>query len=143
MTNQLTRRAVLTALPVSGIALATPFPIQAQVLDPVVPLYHQWLAARAEWYELAKLPSNADFDDPRSLEAAAREDAAFNAAAELTPCSSDGMAALAHMVWESFGPTAIVNSPDYQRQCDFPDIKMIAALWRAASGKPGRPCAYS
>lgn len=139
MTNKLSRRSLLTAAPAGLLPLAVQATPVASEADPIVPLYREWLSARAEWSRLATMPGNENWDWPEARDAEAREDAAFDAMARLTPTSLEGMAALTYMIWDNSGPSAFTTSPEYPRQCDYPEVRMIAALWRAATGETGLP----
>ena len=131
------RRTLLTALPASSFFIATP--AQASITDPVVPLYHEWLAANAEWKRLGEIPGNEDFDSPESIRAEHRADAALYAMIELTPTSAEGMAALVHVLWSLEGPCFRADQPEYLAECEYPGNKVLFSLWRATSGRSEHP----
>lgn len=134
------RRTLLAALPVSGLAAA--LPAQASLTDPVVPLYHEWLAARAEWERLSEIPGNEDFDSPESIVADQRADAALDAMIELTPTSAEGVAALVHVLWHLKGPCFRADRPEYLEECEYPRNKALISLWRATSGRSDHPMKF-
>lgn len=71
------------------------------VLDPVLPIYREWLEARKNWADAAKIEGNENHDHPQSIEWARREDEAFAALIGLKPVTAEGMRALAHVIWET------------------------------------------
>lgn len=71
--------------------------VQVPSIDPILPVYSEWFAARSEWEALAKLEGNENYDDPRSLEASRKEFAAFDQLITMQPTSPAGIAALAHV----------------------------------------------
>lgn len=131
------RRALLAALPASGLALATP--ADASANDPILPLYHEWIAAMREWVRLMDMPGNEDFDWPESIAANNRADHAMFAMIELTPTSVEGLAALSHVMWYLSGPCFRPDQPEYEEQCEEPAKKAMLAIWRAASGEADHP----
>lgn len=134
----LTRRALMTALPASGAALAAPQLSQAKAPDPVVQHYRTWLDARREWNELAELPGNGNWDDPRSIAAQDRESAAAEQMMKLAPTSLEGIGALAALVWDDIWPG--VRDPDeLDRFATRQDCQAVLAIWRACTGKDGYP----
>ncbi|ARE38324.1 hypothetical protein RGUI_0183 [Rhodovulum sp. P5] len=135
-----TRRAALTG----AAALAASLPPASSVMagaseDPILPLYREWVQARKDWYALADLPGNEDWDSPETIEAQDREDRAFWALCDLTPCSMEGVAALAHVLWVLDGPSVVPTHPEYADQCAWPENRLLAAIWRAGSGQTGLP----
>ena len=129
----MSRRTLLTALPASGVALAMPPAAQADQPDPIVPIYHEWLAARREWRALADLDGNGNFDDPRSLAAQERENAAEQAMLTLKPTSLEGIGALAALAWVYVCPGA-TDSDEFAQQAQTNDCRAVIALWNAKSG---------
>lgn len=117
----------------------TALPATASTFDPILPLYREWRAARAEWLRLWDLPGNGNWDFPESIAAEKRENAAYDAMIDLTPVSSEGIAALAHVLWATEGPIVHQSSPDFPEQCDQPGNKLIRAIWRAAGGQGEYP----
>ena len=134
----ISRRTLLTALPASGVALALPVAAKADHSDPLVPLYHEWLDARRTWRELSDLPGNGNWDDPRSLEAEAREDAAENSMLTLKPTSLEGIAALAALAWVYVGP-GTTNPEEFADQAQAYECQAVMAIWRACTGQDGYP----
>ena len=142
MTRPMTRRALLAAAPAAALpiaATALPALTSSAAGDPIVPLYHEWLAARAEWNRLARMPGNEEWKWPESLAAEDREEEALRQIAALVPASREGLAAVAHLLWSEVGPSHVETSPEYQKQCAEPASMMIAALWRLATGLDGTP----
>lgn len=107
--------------------------------DPVVPLYRDWCRARQDWLDVAEAPGNEDWDSPASKEANARWAAAFYDMLHLTPCSLQGIAAFAHVLWEMAGPGSTEDHPAYEDECRAPEALLIAGIWRAAGGEGLRP----
>lgn len=134
MTHQLTRRAALCAAPVALI----PLPALSATDDPILPLYQEWRAARAEWFRHYDLPGNGNWDSPESMAAANRETRAFYAMADMTPVSMEGIALLACVLWDAEGPASL-NDDVYAEECRTPKNRLIASIWRAASGQSGLP----
>lgn len=131
------RRTLLTALPASTLALTTV--ASSAPVDPVVTLYREWLAARAEWVALSNIPGNEDFDWPESLAAEDRSHELMLQLVELTPTTIEGMAGLAHILWYIGGPVFSPHTEDYEEEIQEPTKKAMLAIWRAASGKHEAP----
>jgi hypothetical protein len=132
----LSRRALISALPVSGVALALPGGASAAASDPVLPVYREWLEARRLWWELSQLPENGNFDDPRSIAAMERETAAENLMVTLTPTSLEGVAALAAVAWVYLDPG---NVEKYDEGAQSFECSVVLAIWRACTGLDGLP----
>lgn len=100
--------------------------------DPVLPLFEEWNAARADWVVFSKLPGNENFDFPESLEAEERESAAFDAMVETMPTSTKGIAALTHVtaVWEGIDLGDGLYPPNYTS--DFTSAKLLSSIRAAA-----------
>lgn len=135
----MSRRTMLTTFSSTSAMLTLPVLGRADVEDPILPLYRQWVSARAEWYRYADLPGNGDWDMPESQAAQAQEDAAFWAMIEMTPTSMAGIAALAQVLWDLEGPTVTLGQEGYREQASTPSCKLMSAIWRAASGHKGLP----
>lgn len=134
----MSRRTILTMLPATGAALALPATAASREVDPLVPLYHEWLDARREWRELADLPGNGNFDHPASKAAEELELALRDQILSLTPTSVEGIAALAALAWESVEPGC--NDPrEYERRAQSPECRAVKAIWKACTGKVGYP----
>lgn len=134
----LSRRALLAGLPIAATTLAAPA-LAGEAEDPILPYYREWIAATREWLSYAELPGNGNWDMPASRAAAARIDAAFFAMIEMTPVSMAGIAALAHVIWDSEGPSGFHDSSKFVEECAEPGNKLMLAIWRAASGESGLP----
>ncbi|TCP39799.1 hypothetical protein [Rhodovulum marinum] len=133
-----TRRTALASTAAAGAALWAGASASAPE-DPILPLYRQWVQARKDWHKYADLPGNEHWNMPESIEAADREDRAFYAMLELTPCSMEGIAALAHVLWDLDGPSVVPEHPEYAEQCERTENKLVRAIWRSASGETGLP----
>ena len=147
------RRALLTAAPALALAPAAALAGRAvgntdtrdgvsksgQIEDSILPIYREWLAARAEWYELSDLPGNEDWEWPESKAAENREWAAFEAMLETRPTTMEGVAALAAALWAWEGPCWKPSSPEYSEALDDTTNRLIAAIWKASSGSDGLP----
>jgi hypothetical protein len=90
-------------------------------IDPILPVYSEWFAARSEWEALAKLEGNENYDDPRSLEASRKEFAAFDQLITMQPASPAGIAALAHVAWVT----------DKLDQNDEPLPQIMMSIWNS------------
>ncbi|MGY9045989.1 hypothetical protein P775_17445 [Puniceibacterium antarcticum] len=134
-TPAMSRRNFLSALPASGVALALPAAAMSDQPDPVVPVYREWLDARRTWRELADLPGNGNWQDPRSLAAEAREEVAQEAMLALKPTSLEGVGALAALAWFYVSPA----SNDEADHAEAHDCRAIMAIWCACTGKDGYP----
>lgn len=137
-TPVVSRRKLLSVLPASALALGAPQNVEAETADPVVPLYHAWLEARREWRELAELPENGNFDDPRSLAAEKREHSLLFEMLDLTPTSTAGVAALAAVAWDYAG-SGMISAEDLEQRVQEPECRAIMAIWKACTGKDGHP----
>ena len=128
------------AVPVAATALTVPMLAKAkEAEDPTLPLYRQWLEARANWLRLADLPGNGNFDTAESKVEEAKEHAAFKAMSETTPTSLAGIAALAHALWDLDGPATAMEHDMFNEMANSQNCKLIRAIWRAASGANGFP----
>lgn len=127
-----TRRTLIAALPVAGVAALLPVAFNPGQHDPILVPYQQWLGARRDW--LAHEESAA-----LRVLAEEREDEAFATLVNATPTSMEGIAALIHVLWDMEGPSVNPDHDAYLEQADDPALKLIAAIWRAASGKSGLP----
>ncbi len=108
-------------------------------IDPVVPLYRDWCRARQDWLAVSEEPGNEDWDSVESKDAETREEAAFWELIKLTPCSTPGIAAFAHVLWALAGPSSAEDNPAFEKECAMPDAMLIAGIWRAAGGEGARP----
>lgn len=106
--------------------------------DPVVVAYDEWLAARREWRELAELPGNGDFDDPRSLAAEYRERVAMFEMLQNEPTSLAGIGALAALLWSDVSP-GFIDPIEFERRANYVDCLATEAIWKACTGKDGYP----
>lgn len=123
----------------AATAQAVPALARAEDEDPILPIYRQWVAARKEWYRSIDLPENDKWDMPESKAAEAIENDAFWAMIDMTPTSMAGIAALIHVLWDLDGPGVPADSEDFLGRVDDPPCKLMAAIWRGASGQQGLP----
>lgn len=107
--------------------------------DPILAHYDDWRAANVEFMRLSYEPGNGNMDSPESCDAQRREFEALGAMLDMTPISQAGIAALAHVLWEFHGPYLPPSDEDFQANCNEQGNRLIAAIWRAASGKGGLP----
>lgn len=120
--------------------LAAPIALHAELEDPVLPIYREWCAANAEWSGVVREAG----DDYESLPDTSEVEARFYAASDRilacpAPTTLAGIAALAHLLWDYEGPGAPSDGPEYAKQCGQTGNKLIATIWRAASGQDGLP----
>lgn len=109
--------------------------------DPVLPLFREWVAARRTWYDRIEGPDGDDtWSLPDTKDASAQENTAYNALLHTTPTTLAGIAALAVVLWDLAShdippgvPIEALHLPDE------PALRLIAAIWRAASGRDGFP----
>jgi hypothetical protein len=137
-TPGMTRRNLLAALPVSGLAAALPQVAPAATPDPVVVAYQEWLAARREWRELSELPGNEDFDDPRSLAADEHERVAMFAMLQNDPTSLEGIGALAALLWSDISH-GCTDPSQFKHHPNFIECLTVEAIWKACTGQDGYP----
>jgi hypothetical protein len=106
---------------------------------PLLMVYDRWAKARDEWEALSVLPGNENFDSPEMRDAEVREHDAFLALIEMTPTNMAEIAAPAHVLWEHDGPASQDGRVDYLEEAAFPENRLMAAIWRGASGRDGLP----
>ena len=136
--SALSRRTLLAALPASGALMATTANATEHPLDPIVPIYHEWINARREHAELLELPGNEDWDDPRTSAAERRIYENEYQMLTLQPTSKEGIAALAALAWDYCGPTSIVPE-ERAKQSLSSEARAIKAIWKACTGLDGYP----
>ena len=105
----------------------------------ILETYAKWSRARSEWEALSILPGNEHFDSPEMHSAEAREHEAFLALIEMSPANMAEIAVLAHVLWEHDGPASQDGGADYIEEANFPENRLMAAIWRGASGQSGLP----
>lgn len=135
------RRDFLTLPPALAASVALPFPAQAEAEDPIMPAYREWLTTRTEWKRLMSLASDdeMEYPGPEILAAEARWDAAFKELMKLEPKGLQGIAALSHVWLDEFGPLDKFDSELAAIECAIPENRIVAAIWRVASGREGLP----
>lgn len=107
--------------------------------DPIIPFYSEWCTHRAEWHRLNDLPDNDGRQTAELDKTEKQEFQCYEAMASLTPVSMAGIAALAHAQWAYEGPSILPSDPQYKAECDQPENRIIASIWRFASGHHGLP----
>ena len=137
-TPQITRRALLAAMPATGAALALPSVASAETPDPVVQAYHDWLAARREWGAMMKHPEHGNGDTPPVLDAQRREYEAEERMLTERPTSLEGIAALSALAWYTMGPSS-THPEQFAREADTHESRLILAMWKGCTGNDGYP----
>jgi len=107
--------------------------------DPILPLHREWMAARVEWFRCVGVGKSGDTDKPECIAAKEREHEALEQMLEMTPTSMAGIAALAHVLWDRAGPGSTPGTEYFDDECEDEECKLMAAIWRAASGRSGLP----
>lgn len=110
-------------------------------IDPTLFHYRVWRAVRAEWCR-ALVQVEDGQTAVKNLDAIQRKELeARDALLALTPTTLDGIAAVAHLLWDELGPSKTnLSEDDYATRCGSdPVLKMIAAIWRAADGSHTPP----
>ena len=131
-TPALSRRSLLTALPLSGAGLALSNVAQAeQPEDPILPLYRDWLTARLAWENLT------DFEQDKTAKGQAHWDAIYTASGQmenLTPTSFEGMAALIHVLWFLEGPQESHGTQAFFDEIEQTYSKLMRRIFSAGMG---------
>jgi MoxR-like ATPase len=135
MTNSITRRTLMTAVPAVALCGAAP----AAQPDPFLFHYRQWIEARAEWRRLIEMPEHDDWETPETKAQETIEYEAFERMAETIPTSQEGFAALSTVIWEWHGPTERREIPEYQEQVNRSENRILLNLYRALSGEKAVP----
>ncbi|WP_152534632.1 hypothetical protein [Martelella sp. AD-3] len=110
-------------------------------IDPTLFHYRVWRAVRAEWCR-ALIQVESGQTTVKNLDAIQRRELeARDALISLTPTTLNGIAAIAHLLWDELGPSkANLSEGEYAARCaSDPTLKMIAAIWRAADGSHTPP----
>lgn len=126
------RRTMLAALPASTLALAAV--ASSTPTDPILTHYREWLESRADQKRLVLASGDQSYHLPEYKAAEEREDAAWAAMVELTPTTTEGMAALLHIIWYFEVQELERQLPEYAEQVEDPMHKAILGLWRATTG---------
>lgn len=103
MTNQTSRRAFMSALPALAAA-PTVAASQRPANDPHADWMDQWRAARDRWLELANMPGNGNWDDPRSVECEKIQTEMENRLRTVPATTIDGAIACLSWLEEEIGP---------------------------------------
>lgn len=133
------RRTLLTALPATGAALALSAAAASREVDPLVPLYHEWLAARREWFRLAELPGNENFDDPRMIALERVEGEIEDKMLATAPVSTAGVAALVALAWCFSCNCSRTDPIERAQKVKLPENQALMAIWSFCTGKEGEP----
>ncbi len=143
------RRDILAAVPAMAMmpcaAASRPMPnfmAGSGNEDPILPHYREWLAAKTQWWRWCEHPGNGNWDFPESVDADRREEAAFEAMMRTPATTMEGMAALAHVLWNVAGPSACEDTAEFEEQCRKYEFQPALALWRSATGQDGLPPSF-
>ncbi len=102
-------------------------------------LCREYFAAVRECDRLVRLPGNGDMDTPECVAALERQHAALEAVSGVTPRTMAGIAALAEVLWHFNGPCFLVGTEGFAEEIAAPENRLLAAIWRGASGRDGIP----
>ena len=105
--------------------------------DPILEPYNRWWKAFEEFGRLAVLP-DADWESPEMVALCDARNIGFDDVDDGQPVNMAGIAAVAHVIWAN-SITYRPGSPDFDIEVNEPNTRMIAAIWRCASGKTGLP----
>ncbi|HBD91545.1 MAG: hypothetical protein A2092_15475 [Rhodobacteraceae bacterium GWE1_64_9] len=101
--------------------------------------YRAWGQAKRDWYSLCDAPGHEYWDTPECQDANRREYAAFDAMMAIRARTMDGIAALAHVIWDASGPAFSRNWPGYDEEANCPENQPKIALWQSATGRDDHP----
>jgi hypothetical protein len=133
--DHVNRRSLLAGAVAAGVSAPLAVSLAAEVEDPVLPLFRQWVAARIDWYKHV----DGDWDEPEALAAEHRETETYRAIVDTVPTTSAGIAALVCVLWDVIGPSYLIGSEDYLDELQKGEIKLLRSIWCAASGHDGLP----
>lgn len=137
-TPGLSRRNLLAALPLSGLAAALPQVAPAQTPDPAVIAYAEWIEARRQCLSLAQAEAHQDMNTPEYIEADKRERRAEANLLEAAPTSLAGIGALAAFAWSEVRPQT--DDPEkFDFLANSHQCQAVLAIWRACTGQEGYP----
>lgn len=134
----LSRRNLLAALPVSGLAAALPQVGLAQTPDPAVIAYDEWIEARRECNRLAYTEAHESMDTPEYIEADKRERRAEIDLLEAVPTSLAGIGALAAFAWTEVRPQT-TDPEQFEWLANDHRCQVVLAIWRTCTGQEGYP----
>ena len=135
-----TRRSVLTKGLAAAAVLSSLPAVAGEAEDPVLSVYREWAAARAEWARMVEASENHDWETPECEAVEERETALFFELLDLTPTTMAGIAAMTHVMWDFMGPATRCDlAEEYAEECDQTENRLIRAIWRGASGRDGIP----
>lgn len=134
----LSRRNLLAALPVSGLAATLPQAGPAQTPDPAVIAYAEWIEARRECNRLAYTEAHESMDTPEYIEADKRERRAEIDLLEAVPTSLAGIGALAAFAWTEVRPQT-TDPEQFEWLANNHRCQSVLAIWRACTGQEGYP----
>lgn len=137
--SNVSRRNLLTALPATALTVGMAGIAQSDPLDPVVPLYREWLAARQGWRELSDVPEHGFLDSPEMIEIEERWIQIEKVMVTERPTSKDGIAAMSALLWSFLTPG--ITDPDMMEDAVSRSIecRAVLAIWTACTGKEGYP----
>ncbi len=108
------------------------------MFDPVIPVYHEWLAARREWRALAEIPGNENMDTPQMVACEQRIRQAAMRMLQVQPTTLPGIGAIVALLWA--GEKSMYLSIE-EGASDDTVIEQLAvqSIWRACTGRGGYP----
>jgi len=101
--------------------------------------YEEWKAARAAWKQVYEECEDEHGDTPVFRAAEDRWDVAFLEVMKHEPVGMAGIAALAAVWWDEYGPAGVEGSELLEIERGLPSNAFVLRIWRAASGQDGYP----
>lgn len=134
----ITRRGILKAAPAAmvigaGAAVASAIPAE----DPILAPYRRWWAAYTEFARLSG--TDIPWESPEMVALSDARDEAREQIEDMEPLTMEGIAAVAHVAWATDAMPWAEGSEEYLKEAEQPFCKMLAAIWRCASGATGLP----
>lgn len=105
--------------------------------DPILEPYNRWWAAYTEFARLSG--TDVSWESPEMVALSEARDEARQQVEDMEPVTMAGIAALVHVAWATDAMPHAEGSEDYLREAERPFCKMLAAIWRRASGETGLP----
>jgi hypothetical protein len=109
----------------------------ANASDPILTPYRRWWEAYLEFGRLSQ--EGALWESPEMVALSETRDEAREQVEDMQPVTMAGIAAVAHVAWATDAMPWAEGSEGYLREAERPFCKMLAAIWRLSSGKPGLP----
>lgn len=126
----MSRRALMTSISASPLALSFASPVAARASDPLIAMHERWIALRRKWDELAKVPGNESLATPPMTELQDQWIALEEQMADCIPSSIEGVAALVSLSW--YYLTMEDNGEHAERRA-------LRSVWQACTGEAGDP----